>query len=56
MSNFKTNVKDMKKEELNEIIVLSHFQNRKIDEYYNYFPSEYKLDEESEKKSKKQKK
>ena len=53
MSDLKKKVKDMEKEEINEIIVLSHFQNRKIDEYYNYFPSEYKLDEESEKKSKK---
>ena len=52
MSNLEKKAKDIKKEEINEIIVLSHFQNRKIDEYSNYFPSEYKLDEESEKKSK----
>ena len=56
MYNLEKKVKDIKKEEINEIIVLSHFQNRKIDKYSNYFPSEYKLDEESEKKSKKLKK
>ena len=38
-----------------EIIVLSHFQNRLCNSSYNYIPSEYKLDEESAKKSEKAK-
>ena len=35
-----------------EIIVLSHFQTKTFNESYGYFPSPFKLDAESEKKSK----
>ena len=42
-----------KKNEINEIIVLSHFQNSKNSELNIYFPSEYVLDEKSQKESKK---
>ena len=38
-----------------EIIVLNHFQNRTYSKYDIYFPSPYKLDEESEKLRKKDK-